>query len=186
VTRQEQHDSEAAVTYVRRSLDLYERLGDERAVAEAWNTAAWVFVQRGELKRAAQAIETAQRLAAHAHHESLSALLLATRAELSLAQRHFDEAAAHAEASAAHKHVSAYGRAHALLLRAQALAGQKVALPLLRRAYVDALKAAASQPRAFRAQVHEAFGDAMAGRGEAKESLEQTRMALGLTKPERA
>lgn len=185
VTRQEQGDSEAAVTYTRRSLELYERVGDERAVAEAWNTSAWVFIQRGDLKRAATVIDRAAELANETKHEELAALILATRAELALAQGKPAEAVTLAEASAAHPHVSRYGRAHAVLLRAQALSARKAPLPMLRRAFGDALKAAASQPRSFRARVHEAFGTTLAARGDSKAGLEHTRVALELTKPGR-
>jgi len=182
ITRQNQGDTEAAVTYTQRSLALYEQLGRERAVAEAWNTAAWVAIGRREFRRAQDALNQAEVLATRIEYEELRALLLATRAELALAQGRPQDALRHADASAAHPHASHYARASAALIRAEALSAAGAPLPKVRAAYDAAIAANLSEPHIRRARVHESYADALSARGQATSAFEQSKKALMLTR----
>ncbi len=182
ITRQNQGDSEAAVTYTHRSLALYEHLGRERSVAEAWNTTAWVAIGRREFRRAKGALDQADLLAARIGHDELRALILATRAELALAQGKPQDAVRLADESAGHRQATRYARANASLIRAQALAAAEAPLPKIRAAYDQAVAANTSEPQARRAQVHESYADALASRGQAVPAFEQSKKALKLTR----
>jgi tetratricopeptide (TPR) repeat protein len=183
ITRQNQGDSEAAVTYTARSMHLYEQLGRERAVAEAWNTAGWVAVNRREFRRAKDALDTADALAARIGHGELAALIIATRAELALAQGKADDAVRLAEQSIAHPRATPYARANASLIRARALATTRTTLPRVIAAFEQALKANAGEPQARRAEVYEAYADALAARGQTQPAFAQSKRALALTRP---
>ena len=183
ITRQNQGDTEAAVTYTHRSLALYEHLGREKAVAEAWNTAAWVAIGRREFRRAKEALDQADVLASRAGHEQLQALIVATRAELALAQGKSMDAVRLADESAAHPHASGFARANAMLIRAQALAASGAPLPKVRAAYEQAIVANAREPHARRAQVHESYADALAARGQSTPAFQQSKKALTLGRP---
>jgi tetratricopeptide (TPR) repeat protein len=182
ITRQSQGDSEAAVTYTARSLQLYEQLGRERAVAEAWNTAGWVAINRREFRRAKEALDKAAALATRIDHGELAALIVATRAELALAQGKADDAVRLAEESMTHPRATTYARANAALVRARALAATRATLPRLIAAFDQALKANASEPQARRAEVHEAYADALAARGQTRPAFDQSKKALALTR----
>lgn len=183
ITRQSQGDSEAAVTYTARSMHLYEQLGRERAVAEAWNTAGWVAVHRREFRRAKDALDTADTLAARNAHGELAALIIATRAELALAQGKAEDAVRLAEQSIAHPRATPYARANASLICARALTATRTTLPRVIAAFEQALKANAGEPQARRAEVHEAYADALAARGQTQPAFEQSKKALALTRP---
>jgi tetratricopeptide (TPR) repeat protein len=182
ITRQNEGDTEAAVTYTSRSLALYEQLGREKAVAEAWNTAAWVAVGRREFRRAKDALDQADALAVRTGHDQLRALILGTRAELALAQGKPQEAVRLADESVAHPHASSFARASASLIRAQGLSASGAPLAKVRAAYEQAVAANAAEPQARRAQVHESYADALAAHGQATPAFEQSKKALGLTR----
>jgi tetratricopeptide (TPR) repeat protein len=182
ITRQTQGDSEAAVAYTARSMQLYEQLGRERAVAEAWNTAGWVAIKRREFRRAKEALDHADAAATRIEHGELAALVLATRAELALAQGKAEDAMQLAEESIAHRHASAYARANAALIRARALAATRTTVARVAAAFEQAIKANASEPQARRAEVHEAYADALAAHGQTQPAFEQSKKALALTR----
>lgn len=182
ITRQSQGDSEAAVTYTARSLQLYEQLGRERAVAEAWNTAGWVAINRREFRRAKEALDRADALAARIEHVELAALIIATRAELALGQGKTEEAVRLAEQSIAHPRATSYARANASLIRARALTATRTTLPRVITAFDQAIKANAGEPQARRAEVHEAYADALAARGQIQPAFQQSKRALALTR----
>jgi tetratricopeptide (TPR) repeat protein len=182
ITRQKQGDSEAAVTYTARSLQLYEQLGRETAVAEAWNTAAWVAINRREFRRAREALDRAAALAQRTQHAELAALVLATRAELALAQGKAADASRLAEESSNHPRATPYARANAALIRARALAESRGSLAQLVSAFEAAIKANAGEPQARRAEVHEAFADALAARGQTQPAFDQSKKALALSR----
>lgn len=183
ITRQEQGDLEAALTYGRRSLQLHEELGRERAVAEAWHNLGWVYVQRKQYARAADALERAERLAGSIGHRSLVANALATRAELALARGEVERAVQLAAEAAAHPDASTRTRGFALLTKAQAEHRAGKSLAGLRRAFQAALKALGREPPHVRALVHEAFSDAMYERGDSDGAYAQARAALDLLRP---
>ncbi|HEY6202476.1 MAG TPA: tetratricopeptide repeat protein [Candidatus Limnocylindria bacterium] len=183
LTRHAQGDSEAAVSYTARSLHLYEQLGRERAVAEAWNTAGWVAINRREYRRAKEALDRADALAARIDHGELAALIIATRAELALAQDKAEEAVRLAEQSLAHPRATRYARGNATLIRARALSASRTTLPRVVAAFEQAIKANAGEPQARRAEVHEAYADALAARNQTQAAFEQSKRALALTRP---
>jgi tetratricopeptide (TPR) repeat protein len=183
ITRQQQGDFEAALSAARKSLEAYERLGQQRGVAEAWNTLAWLYVQRKQLARAREALETARRLALAAKYDRLTALLNVTGAELALARRQFPEAIALVDLAIKDPAASAYGRAEALFVRAQAIVVQRPTLAVVRRVFDAAVTAAESQPARRRAKVHQAYARELAARKRYREAHDQDLAALACFDP---
>jgi transcriptional regulator with XRE-family HTH domain len=178
VTREDRGDVEAAVTYAHRSIQLYDEIGDQRAVAEAWNTAAWVNIRRKDFQAAERALTRGEALASAAAQASLLAVLKATRAELLLARGHPSEAAALAAGAANDPAATEYGRASALLVRAQALAADKrVPTAKVKTAFAAAMDAGATQPSSFRVSVQESLADALEARGATADALAAARRA---------
>jgi tetratricopeptide (TPR) repeat protein len=178
ITRQQQGDLEAALVAARKSLDAYERLGQEREVAEAWNTLAWLQVERKQFGRAAEALQTATKLATSTAHERLLAMLDVTAAELAIGRRQYAEAVVLTDAAAKKPGASSYARAEALFVRAQALAAQRPAVSVVRKAYDAALAAFATQPARRRAKVHQAYAAELAERNLLRDAYEQSQLAL--------
>jgi tetratricopeptide (TPR) repeat protein len=186
ITRQQQGDLEAALVAARKSLDAYERLGREWEIAEAWNTLAWLQVERKQLGRAAESLQTAGKLAADAGHERLLALLDVTGAELAIARRQYAEAAKLADSALKRAGVSPYGRAEALFVRARALAAQRPTIGVLRKAFGEALAAFATQPARQRSKVHQAYAAELAERNLLRDAYEQSQLALRCLEPRSA
>src|SRR5207244_1850241 len=86
ITRQEQGDHDAALAYARKSLNAYESLGHQQAIASTWNTIGWVLIQKRSFRAAQDALEKADRLAKAQRLGALEAVVLQTRAELALAK----------------------------------------------------------------------------------------------------
>ncbi|MGH2379365.1 MAG: helix-turn-helix domain-containing protein, partial [Candidatus Limnocylindria bacterium] len=63
LTRYEQGDKEAALAYARKALDLFETVGQRAAVADTWVTLGWIFVQREQYGKGAEALDRAEQLA---------------------------------------------------------------------------------------------------------------------------
>src|SRR5207244_5466232 len=170
ITRQEQGDIDAALQHARRALSAYEQVGDRRLIGSAWNTIGWVYTQRGQYARASDAFATAERSAAELHDQRLLGYVLASRAELELAQGHPDRAVQLAEASAAVPEASVRSRGLSELLRAQALARRKEPLPSLRRAFQAAFRTLESEGQPLLARAHQAYFGVLKERGEFKEA----------------
>ena len=186
ITRQQQGDLEAALSAARKSLETYDRLGEQRAVAESWNTLAWLYIERKQLGRAGESLETARKLASAAGHEQLNALLDVTAAELALARKQLPQAVELSERTLANRSASPYARAEAAFVRAQAVAQQRPSVPVLRRAYDAAVDAAGLQPGRRRAKVHRAYARERADRNLFREAHEQDEAALACLDPKRA
>lgn len=183
ITREKQGDLEAALGAVRKSIDLFGQLNRSKELAEAWNTLGWLYVQRRQLGRAEEALVTAERMARETKYGALSALILASRAELELARAQPEHARALAEESAAHPAATSYARSNALWIRAQAVAAAKPPLRDLRRAYDEAITAASSEPAQRRAEIHESYARILVERGEAREANAQFELALTVRRP---
>jgi len=183
LTRQEQGDTETAIGYARKSLDLYEQLNRQVAVAETWNTLGWLYVQRGHYGKATEALGRAESLARAARSDSLLGWITSTRADLALARGNLDEAIELADGLIESKATSAPLRAAATLARAEAVARTKAPVAKLRAAFEAAIKAAASESAGQRARVHQAFADALSKRDHPTDAFAHARTALELLKP---
>jgi len=183
VTRQRQGDLEGALLYARRSLEAYERLRDRRAIGSAWNTMGWVYVRRGQVGRAREALERAGEIATSIGDGRLMAYVLQTRAELELARGNADEARRMAEASIAHPEASSRGRAISQLVRAQALAATKATDAAVAAAFRASFEALEAHGRRQLARAYQAHFEAMIARGRLKEAAESARHALELLQP---
>lgn len=179
MTRFEQGDKDAALAYARKSLETHEALGQREKVAETWNTLAWLYVQWGELDRAAESLERASGMAKALANDRLRLFVTSTRAELALARRRPDEARELAEAAA--EGAPPRLRAAALLIRARAIAAATDAPPArVRRAFEDAIAAHHSEPPRVRARAHQLYAEALAARKLPVEAYEQARKGLEL------
>lgn len=182
-TRHEQGDAEAALSYARRSLELYERLRMETAVGETWNTLGWLYLQRKQYAKAGEALDEAERRARAFKNDRLLSYVLSTRSEIALARGKFDEATALAEESAAHPEVPPRCKAEALLVKAQALAAQQASLARVKDAFEEAIAAHEAEPPRVRAKADEAYAAVLAERGDAKGAYEHAQRALQLMRP---
>ena len=186
ITRQEQGDAEAALTYARRSLAAWEQLGTQAQIASTWNTIGWVYLRRKQFSRAQEALDRAERMAHELHDDRLLAYVLQTRGELALARGAVAEAIRLATASAEHPGASARARALSLLLKAEATARSRAPLPVVRAAFDAALRALAHEGRRLLGQAHQAYFQALERRGRSREASRQARKALELLQPVRA
>lgn len=179
LTRYEQGDSEAALAYARKGLEAFEAVGHAVAVAETWNTIGWLFLQRGQLARAEQALDEAESLGVRLHLDRLQPWVQANRAAIALARGEHARARELAEAAAA-ADGSARMRSRALLVRARAIAASGVPAADVRRAFEEAIEAHRTESVRARAKVHEAFAEALAERGEPTSAYAEAREALSL------
>lgn len=182
-TRQQQGDLEAALAYARRALESYERMDDEAAVGSSWNTIGWVYIQRGQLERAADALAKAERSATERGDGRLMAYVLQSRAELALAKGDTEAAIELAQASIDHPDASDRARAISRLVKAQALARTKAPLAKVNAAFAEAIDALEPHGRGLVARAHRAHFDALVARGEAKLATGAAQKALELLQP---
>lgn len=183
VTRQRQGDNEAALAYARRSLAAYEQIGDARAIASTWNTIGWVYIKRGQLARASEALSTADSLAANNRDGRLAAYVLQNRAELELAKGNATAALELAAQSIAHPEASARCKAISLLVRAQALAQTKVTDSKLVSAFREAVTALEPHGRRLLARGYQAEFEALTMRGRPREANAAAKRAIELLQP---
>lgn len=183
LTRFEQKDIESAITYAKRALGLYETLGQKVAVAETWNTMAWLHVQHGHFSKAEEALGRAESAAKDAQADRIQPWIQSTRADLALARRDHARAVALAEAVAATPNIRPALRAQVLLTKARAIAAQRVPPARLRSAFEDALAAAKAEPAAIRARLHAAYAEALSERDLIRDAFEQQRQAWELSRP---
>lgn len=182
-TRHEQGDTETAIGYARKSLELYERLEQQIAIGQTWNTLGWLYVQRGHYTKAADALGRAERTARDTRNESLLGWITSTRADLALAKGDPTQAVELSDQLLRAPAVSPSLRAAAALTRAEAMAGTKAPIAKVRAAFDVAIEAAEGQPPAQRAQVHQSFADVLARRDLPKDAFAHARTALDLLKP---
>jgi tetratricopeptide (TPR) repeat protein len=183
VTRQEQGDYEAALTYAKRALDAYESLGLRAMIGSAWNTIGWVYVQREQFGRASETLAKAERIAEELADPRLRGYVLQTKAELELARGHAQDAVSLAQASVEVAGASERGRALSLLVKAQALARTRAPLPAVNAAFEAAFEALKPFGRRQRARAHESHFEALQTRGHFKEAAASAKQALELMRP---
>lgn len=182
LTRFEQGDKEAALAYARKSLDLYDGLGQREKVAETWNTLGWLFVKREQYGKAAEALDKAERLASSDGLERVLACVTLNRAALALARGDAAGARRLAEEAATAPAATSRVRSRALLVRARAIAAAEP-LPAVKKAFEDAIAAHQGEGARERARAHQAYADALAEREQAADALAQARKALQLVGP---
>lgn len=170
-TREQQGDLEGALTYARRSLAAYERLGEERSIGRTWNTIGWVYLRRRRFDRATEALDRAAAVARAIDDGRLAAYVLQSRAELALARGKARDALALAEASLAHPAASRRCRAFSLLVRAQALAATRARVQVIDAAFTAAAAALRNEGREHVARAHREHFEALTRLGETKRAL---------------
>jgi tetratricopeptide (TPR) repeat protein len=183
VMREQQGDREGALLYARKSLDAYERLADKRSLGSAWNTLGWVYVKRGQVARAREALDHAEELARANSDDRLLAYVLQTRAELALSRGNADEAQRLAEASIKSPNASPRGVALSRLVRAEAMAESKATDAATIKAFDEALQALESHGRRLQARGYQSLFAAMTKRGRLKEANGAGARALALMQP---
>jgi tetratricopeptide (TPR) repeat protein len=178
LTRYEGGDKEAALAYLHKSIELYEKFGANEKVAETWNTLGWLFIQREQYERAAQALDRAEEIAGSAGIERLRPWLALNRGALALARG--GHAVARGLAEEAGRGADGRLRARAFLLRARAIASSEAPLPEVRRAFDEAVSAHSSENPRERARAHQFYADALAARDQGMNAFAQARKALDL------
>ena len=179
-TREEQGDLESALAYAQRALAAHEQAANFEAVGSSWNTIGWVYVQRRQFARAAEALDRAARIATDHNIGRLAAYVTQTRAELALAQGLHDQALKLADESASHPEASPRCRALSLLVRARALAATDAVDLEVERSFQGAFEALKNQGRKQLARAHEYYSEALSARGREHDALAAARRALEL------
>jgi len=183
ITRQEQGNLDAALEYARKSLRAYDDLSDRAQVGSAWNTMAWVYVQRRQYAKAEESLGKAERNATDRNDQRLLGYIVQTRSELELARGNAAEAAQLAKASAAIPDIAPRCRALSLLVLAQAIAATEAALGTVEHAFETALTALGPEGAALLARAHRAYFEALRARGEFEKAAPQAERALALQRP---
>jgi tetratricopeptide (TPR) repeat protein len=177
-------DKEAALAYVRKSIDIYEALGSTEKVAETWNTLGWLFIRREQFGKAAEALDLSEKIAQENGITRLTPWIVANRGALALARGKPAEARELAEQAAATAREGVPRiRARSLLLRARAIAAGGGALPEVRRAFDEAVAAHKDENPQERARAHQHYADVLDERHQTADALAEARKALGLVGP---
>jgi tetratricopeptide (TPR) repeat protein len=183
ITQEGKGDLEAAMAYARKSLLAYEELGNRAAVGSSWNTIGWVFVKRGQLQRAAEALDRSEEVGRATNDGRLLAYVLQTRAELALAKGDIHSAMQLAEQSIDHPDAPSRCRALSLLVHARALAQTNASASDVTRAFERTFKALRPHGRRQLASAYEAYFEALTARGRLKEAGAAARTAMELMQP---
>jgi HTH-type transcriptional regulator, quorum sensing regulator NprR len=183
ITQQGKGDLEAAMAYARKSLTAYEQLGNRAAVGSSWNTIGWVYIKRGQLQRAAEALDRAEEVGRASDDGRLLAYVLQTRAELALVKGDVKNALRLADESITHPAASSRCRALSLLVRAQALAKAKGSGRDVKAAFAKSFNALAPHGRRQLASAYEAYFEALTARGLLQEAGVAARKAMELMQP---
>ncbi len=183
LTRYEQGDKEAALVYLRKSIDLYDTVGQVENAADTWNTLGWLFVQRDSLEKAEEALDRAEALAKQHEMPRLLGWTTLNRGAIALARGELEEAVRLAHIAAKWAPASPTLRARALLLYARALAAGDASLALVRRAFEDAVAAHKSESAREQARAHQYYADALSERKQSAEAFAEARKALELVGP---
>lgn len=183
VTRHRQGDLDAALTYARRAVAAYEDLGRSADVGSSWNTLGWVYIQRGQIGRAVEALAKAEQIARESGDVRLMGYVLQSRAELELAQDDPVAAIALADQSISLSGVSARCRALSRLVRARALARTKAAPAAVRTAFTQAARALEPFGDRVAARAYTAEFEALNERGLHREAARAAKRALELLRP---
>lgn len=183
VTRQRQGDLDAALTYARRAVAAYEELGRTRDVGSTWNTMGWVYVQRGQATRAAEALAKAERIAGETSDHRLMGYVLQNRAQLALLRDDPDAAVHLADQSIALEGVSGRCRALSQLVRARALARTNATPAAVRTAFSEAARALEPLGDRLAARAYTAEFEALNERGLHRDAARAAKRALELLRP---
>lgn len=183
VARQRLGDLDAALTYARRAVAAYEELGRTRDVGSTWNTMGWVYVQRGQASRAAEALAKAERIARETSDHRLMGYVLQNRAQLALLRDDPDAAVNLADQSIALEGVSARCRALSRLVRARALAQTKATPAAVRTAFSEAASALEPLGDRVAARAYTAEFEALNERGLHRDAARAAKRALELLRP---
>lgn len=183
LSRFEEGDKEAALAYARKSIELFDSVGQHEKVAEMWNTLGWLFVKREQYGKAAEALGRAERMATEQRLPRLAGWITLNRAALALARGNAADARRLADEAAATEPPSPRLRARALLLRARAVAAGDAPLAQVKKAFEEATVAHKAESPREQARAHEAYADALAERNETAEAFAEARAALHLVGP---
>jgi tetratricopeptide (TPR) repeat protein len=164
IARQREGDLEAALNFAQKSLAAYEQLGVPAHVGNLWNTVGWIYTQRKQFGRAADALKKAAAIAADTKDDRLGGYVLQSQAELALERGDAQAALALADQSV-ETSASKRGRATSLLVRARALAAAGRPMPEMDRAFKEAIDALRPFGRHTVAGAHQAHFEALTGRG---------------------
>lgn len=181
--RYEQGDKEAALAYARKSIDAYETLGQFQKAAETWNTLGWLFVQRQQYTKAAEALDKAGALAAEHDVPRLVGWIALNRGALALARGNADEAMRLADEAAKADQGSPRLRGRALLLRARTLAAGDASVSQVRKAFDEAIAAHKGESPREQARAHQFYADVLAERKQPADAFAEARKALELVGP---
>src|SRR5207249_11563205 len=138
---------------------------------------------RREFARASEILDQAERLAEKDQLASMTAVLLATRAELHLAQGRPVQAIELAKRVGDLAEASVQTRAMAQLILAEALVAAKRPAPSIRAAFERASTAMRERPPRLRARVHESYSRYLRDRGRIADALAESEKALRLLQP---
>lgn len=183
VTRQEQGDLEAALLYAHKAVEAMEGLGQETAIIASLNNLAWIYGQRRQFARANEVLERALRKSESEKLPGLRAALLATAAEIRLAQGRTDEAQRISLEAAAIREASAHTRGLALLIAAQADGAAAEPTKVVAQSFARALTALRGRPARLRARAHRAYADYLVSKGKTAEAYAEAQRALALLDP---
>ena len=183
VTRQRLGDLDAALTYARRAVAAYEDLGRTQDIGSTWNTLGWVYVQRGQASRAADALARAEKIARDTSDVRLMGYVLQNRAQLELLRDDPDAAVALADQSIALEGVSERCRALSKLVRARALARTKSTPAAVRTAFTQAARALEPFGDRVAARAYTAEFEALNERGLHRDASRAAKSALELLRP---
>jgi len=182
-TAQESGELQRAIEYWNRSIKELEFRGRERSVADSWHNIGTAYLRLGEVGKANNALDRAERLNEETKHPTLGPWIRLTRAKLSLRSGRLSEADAMAASAAKDQAASKLAGSEALLVRAEVSDRRKADTGELRQAFNRALEALSGEPPTLRVRAHRLYADALAGRGDFRGALEQSRRALDLLRP---
>ena len=182
-TEHDRGNVEKSIDYWTRSMSYLEELGREHAIAETWNNLALALIDRGQIRRAQEALSRARDLGESVGHGRLVPWLELTKARIALREDRFAEAERIASSVAHDAAATDRARTESLLVLALALSAQRSSASRVSRAYEDALAAATSQPPGCRSRILRLYAEALASLGETATALEKMRQALELIRP---
>lgn len=184
LARYEESDKEAALAYARKSLDIWESLGQHEHLADTWNTLGWLFIQREQYGKANEALDKAERIAAEHDLNRVVPYVIANRGAIALAKGNTGDAQRLAdEAIAASRGASTLIRARSLLLRARAIAAGGGSLSEVRKAFEEATGAHKDESRREQARAHQFYAEVLNERHQSADAFAEARKALELVGP---
>jgi tetratricopeptide (TPR) repeat protein len=173
-----------AIEYWQKSLRELDYLGRDRSIADSWHNIATAYLRLGQIPKAKDALDRAERLMERAKHDRLRAWIRLTRAKIALRASRLAEAETLAGEASRDESASGLARSEAMLVRAQILDRRRAPLDQVRQSFEAALSALADEPPAIRVRALRLYSDVLAARGETKAALAKSREALDLVRPQ--